>query len=170
MEISYEDETVKITGYAGSPEIARANRNYQSIYLNKRYIKNKVISSAIDEAYKTYLMKNKFAFIVLYIELNPLLVDVNVHPTKMEVRFSREQEIFRAVYHAVNNALLSKTHIRNVSLKDSPKNYFKFEQSSKKEADYVQQRLDTDRKFSGYNYDEDFKLKRPIRLKARGKI
>jgi len=57
MEISYEDETVKITGYAGSPEIARANRNYQSIYLNKRYIKNKVISSAIDEAYKTYLMK-----------------------------------------------------------------------------------------------------------------
>jgi len=91
MEISYEDETVKITGYAGSPEIARANRNYQSIYLNKRYIKNKVISSAIDEAYKTYLMKNKFAFIVLYIELNPLLVDVNVHPTKMEVRFSRNR-------------------------------------------------------------------------------
>jgi len=164
MEISYEDENVKISGCAGRPEIARANRNYQSIYLNRRYIKNKIISSAIDEAYKTYLMKNKFAFIVLYMELNPLLVDVNVHPTKMEVRFSREQEIFRAVYHAVNNALLSKTHIRNISLTESPKNYFKFDQPSKKEADYVQQKLDTDRKFSGYNYD-DFKIKNDDTLK-----
>ncbi|GAE89953.1 DNA mismatch repair endonuclease MutL [Acetivibrio straminisolvens] len=168
MEISYEDETIKITGYAGKPEIARANRNYQSIYLNRRYIKNKIISSAIDEAYKTYLMKSKFAFIVLYIELNPLLVDVNVHPTKMEVRFSREQDIFRAVYHAVNNALLSKTQIRNVSLADSPKNYFKFERSSKNEPGYVQQKMDTDRKFSGYNsgysYD-NFKIEKNHMLK-----
>ncbi|HHV28677.1 DNA mismatch repair endonuclease MutL [Acetivibrio mesophilus] len=164
MEVSYEDESIKITGYAGRPEIARSNRNYQSIYLNRRYIKNKVISSAIDEAYKTYLLKNKFAFIVLYIELNPLLVDVNVHPTKMEVRFSREQDIFRAVYHAVNNALLSKTHIRNVAISDNPKNYFKFGQPPKKEADYVQQKLDTGSKYTGYNY-EDLTIKKADTVK-----
>jgi DNA mismatch repair protein MutL len=143
MEISYSDEKIKIKGYAGRPEIARSNRNYQSIYLNGRYIKNKVISSAIDEAYKTFLLKNKHAFIVLYIELNPMLVDVNVHPTKTEVRFSNEQDIFRAVYHAVNNTLLGKSRVRSAELRDNPKNYFRFEETTKSKYDYMQQKLNT---------------------------
>ncbi|HPD01239.1 MAG TPA: DNA mismatch repair endonuclease MutL [Acetivibrio sp.] len=143
MEISYSDEKIQIKGYAGRPEIARSNRNYQSIYLNGRYIKNKVISSAIDEAYKTFLLKNKHAFIVLYIELNPMLVDVNVHPTKTEVRFSNEQDIFRAVYHAVNNTLLGKSRVRSAELRDNPKNYFRFEENTKSKNDYIQQKLNT---------------------------
>lgn len=139
LEVKYKDEKVEISGYAGKPEIARSNRNYQSIYINGRYVKNKTISSAIDEAYKTYLMKNKFAFVVLHIRLNPIFVDVNVHPTKMEVRFSEEQAIFRAVYHAINNALLSKSLIRSVEISDKPKNFFKFEQNTQPVKDFVQE-------------------------------
>lgn len=139
LEVSYKDEKVEIWGYAGKPEIARSTRNYQSIYINRRYIKNKTIFSAIDEAYKTYLMKNRFAFVVLNVKINPIFVDVNVHPTKMEVRFSDEQAIFRAVYHAINNALLSKSLIRNVEISEKPKNFFKFEQDNPTKKDYVQE-------------------------------
>ncbi|TYQ18218.1 UNVERIFIED_CONTAM: DNA mismatch repair protein MutL [Acetivibrio alkalicellulosi] len=142
LEVLYEDDKFKITGYAGKPSIARSNRNWQSIYLNGRYIKNKVISAAIDEAYKTFLLKNKFAFIVLNITVNPMLVDVNVHPTKMEVRFSNEQDIFRAVYHALNNALLSKSLVKNADLLEKKNNIFKFEENIK-ETDYVQQKMKT---------------------------
>lgn len=143
LKIEYQDEKIIINGYAGKPEIARGNRNQQSIFINGRYIRNKVIASAIDEAYKTYLLKNKFAFIVLNIEVNSMLVDVNVHPTKMEVRFSGEQDIFRAVYHAINNALQSKSLIRNAELLEKPKNYFTFESDNKPEIDYKQQKIDT---------------------------
>lgn len=141
LEVKYQDEKIEVYGYTGKPEIARANRNYQSIYINGRYVKNKTISSAIDEAYKTFLMKNKFPFIVLHIRINPLFVDVNVHPTKMEVRFSDEQAIFKAVYHAVNNALLSKSLIRNVEIPEKPKNYFKFEENNVPKKDFVQEGL-----------------------------
>src|SRR5690606_30576673 len=83
VEINYQDEMVKITGYAGKPEISRSNRNYQSIYVNGRFVKSKVVTSAIDQAYKTLLMKNKYPFIILKIQINPFLIDVNVHPSKM---------------------------------------------------------------------------------------
>lgn len=141
LEVKYQDEKIEVYGYTGKPEIARANRNYQSIYINGRYVKNKTISSAIDEAYKTFLMKNKFPFIVLHIRINPLFVDVNVHPTKMEVRFSDEQAIFKAVYHAVNNALLSKSLIRNVEIPEKQKNYFKFEENNVPKKDFFQEGL-----------------------------
>ncbi len=141
IEVSFKDEKIEICGYAGKPEIARANRNYQSIYINGRYIKNKTISSAIDEAYKTYLLKNKFAFVVLHIRINPMFVDVNVHPTKMEVRFSDEQSIFKAVYHAINNALLSKSLIRSVEMSQNPKNLFKFEENKVLAKEFVQENL-----------------------------
>lgn len=110
-EINYKDSMVRITGYAGRPEIARASRNHQSIFINRRYVRSKIITSAIDEAYKTMLMKNKYPFIVINVEINPLLVDVNTHPAKMEVRFSNEQEIYRSVYHAVSDAILGKQRV-----------------------------------------------------------
>lgn len=140
--INYSDNKFKITGYAGKPEIARANRNHQSIYINGRYIKSKVITSAVDEAYKTFLMKNKFPFIVLCMEINPLLVDINVHPTKMEVRFSDEQDVFRAVFHAVNNALLNKTEINSVQLAKPQMDSFKLNQFKSADKSYSQQTLD----------------------------
>lgn len=109
-KINYQDDFVKIEGYAGNPEIARSNRNCQSIFVNNRYVKSKIISSAIDEAYRTMLMKNRHAFVVLKLEINPVLVDVNVHPAKMEVRFSNEQDIYKSILHALSNTLLNKTH------------------------------------------------------------
>ena len=127
----------KIDGFAGKPSISRSTRSWQSIYINGRYIKNKTISAAIDEAYKTSLMKNKFAFVVLNIEINPVLVDVNVHPTKMEVRFTNEQDVFRAVYYAINNALLSESLVKNIEV-ENKNNIFKYETDSKKD-EYVQQ-------------------------------
>ncbi|HOJ10817.1 MAG TPA: DNA mismatch repair endonuclease MutL [Clostridiales bacterium] len=113
-EINYQDEFIKLIGYAGGSETSRANRNHQSIFINGRYIRSKLITSAIDEAYKTFLMKNKFAFVILKIEINTAAVDVNVHPAKMEVRFSNEQEIFRSIYHAVSNTLLGGAKIPEV--------------------------------------------------------
>jgi DNA mismatch repair protein MutL len=115
-KIQFKDENVLITGYAGSADTARSNRNYQSFYVNSRYIKSKTITSAVDEAYKTFLMKNKFPFIVLKIEINPLQVDVNVHPAKMEVRFSNDREVFSSVYHAVRSAITRNNSVRSVLL------------------------------------------------------
>lgn len=135
------DEKLKVDGYAGKPEIARANRNQQSIFINGRYVKSKIVSAAIDEAYKTVLMKNKFAFIVLNIKINPMLIDVNVHPTKMEVRFSDEQEVFRSVYHAIENALLGSGQVKTVQLGERDRNIFKLEDSENKKPDYTQQNI-----------------------------
>lgn len=100
-----------ITGFAGKPEIAKSSRGEQIIFVNDRLIRSKVISSAIDEAYKTMIMKGRYAFLILSIQLPSQLVDVNVHPQKAEVRFWNESEVFRAVYHILNNALLSVPHV-----------------------------------------------------------
>lgn len=143
IEVSYEDEKIKIFGYAGKQEIARNNRNHQSLFVNSRYIKSKLISSAIDEAYKTLLMKNKFPFIVLFTDINPMLVDVNVHPTKMEVRFSDEQGIFRSVYHAVNNALITGQDFREVVTPEIKKEDFRMPENNYiKPVEYTQQSLE----------------------------
>lgn len=115
--ITYDDGKIKILGYAGKAEISRGNRNHQTIFINGRYIRSRIITAAIEEAYKTMLMKGRFAFCIISIEINPIFVDVNVHPTKMEVRFSDEQMIFRAVYHALQGALLDKLEISS-AIKD----------------------------------------------------
>jgi DNA mismatch repair protein MutL len=123
--VEYDDGRLRITGFAGKPEIARSNRSFQSIYINRRFIKSKTVGSAIDEAYTTFLMKNKYAFVVLNIDLNPVLVDVNVHPSKMEVKFSNEQDIFKAVYNALSNSLHEKTAIRTVQPEVKDRSPFK---------------------------------------------
>lgn len=138
-EVMYEDARIRITGYVGKPEIARSNRNQQTIFINRRLIRSKMIASAIDEAYSTFLMKNKFAFCVMNLEINPVYVDVNVHPSKMEVKFSNEQEIFRAVYNAVQNALLSHSQIRTIQPSTGKNNPFAFEKIKKEE--YNQQKI-----------------------------
>lgn len=112
--VEYEDGGIRITGFAGLAGTARSSRVNQSIYINKRYIRNKTVTSAIDAAYSTFLMKNKYPFIVLNIGIDPSKADVNVHPSKLEVKFSNEQDIFRAVYHAVNNGLLSQSSVRTL--------------------------------------------------------
>lgn len=126
LEVDFRDEHFRIRGFVGKAEIARSNRSNQSIYINKRYVRNKVITSAIDAAFSTFLMKNKYPFVLLDIEVNPANVDVNVHPSKMEVKFSNDQEIYRAVYHAVNNALLSKSAVRTLPDSSKPSDTFRF--------------------------------------------
>jgi len=102
---------IQITGFAGKPEIAKGSRGDQVIFVNDRLIRSKVISSAIDEAYKTMLMKGRHAFLILSIRIPSQLLDVNVHPQKAEVRFWNDSEVFRAVFHCLQNALLSVTHV-----------------------------------------------------------
>ena len=100
-----------ISGFAGKTDIAKSTRGEQTIFVNDRLIRSKTISYAIDEAYKTMLMKGRYAFIILSIRVPSLLVDVNVHPQKAEVRFWNDSEVFRALYHVIHNALLSSSHV-----------------------------------------------------------
>ncbi len=111
-EVNFEKDGICVTGIAGTPEIAKANRNSQIVFLNHRYIKSRIISSAADEAYKTFLMKNKFPFFVINIQMSPTLFDVNVHPSKLDVRFSNEGALFSVIYHALNSAIQDRQEIR----------------------------------------------------------
>lgn len=108
LEVDSEYEGYRVTGFVGKPEIARANRANQVFYVNGRNIRDKVLSTAVDKAYGTLLHEGRFAFCVLNIQMNPELVDVNVHPAKLEVRFQEENTIFSAVHVAVKNALFSQ--------------------------------------------------------------
>ena len=99
------DIRYSVTGYAGKPETARANRNYQLFYVNGRLIKNRVIYSAVEEAYKSHLTVRRYPVAVLFIAADASLVDVNAHPAKTEVRFQNDGDLFRAVYRAVDSAL-----------------------------------------------------------------
>ena len=101
IDVDYELEDIHIYGVIGKPEIARSNRANQIFFVNKRYVKDKVLSSATERAYKDYIPSGKFAFAVLNIDMNPRKVDVNVHPAKLEVRFENENTIFKAVYNSI---------------------------------------------------------------------
>ena len=101
LEIKYQKGNYTITGLLGKPELSRANRSYENLFINGRYIKNRIISSAIEEAYKTRLLIGKFPVYVLEFKLPPTLVDVNVHPAKLEVRFQNDDEIYQLFYEAV---------------------------------------------------------------------
>ncbi len=105
IQIESEDSNIKIRGYIGNSAIARASRKNQTFFVNSRYIKSSLIASALAEAYRNYLIKGKFPFAVLFIDVPPQIVDVNVHPTKIDVRFANEQNVFRAIYHCVRQAL-----------------------------------------------------------------
>ncbi len=113
MEVNYKYEDVKISGVVGKPEIARSNRSNQLFFVNKRYIKDKILTSATEQAYKGLIPIGKFGFVVLNLEINPAKVDVNVHPAKLEVRFEEENKIFQSVYHAIKDTLLKTELVAN---------------------------------------------------------
>ena len=122
LPIHYDNGGIRVSGFVGDSHIARGTRSCQTFFINKRFVKSKIITAALDEAHKTVLMKNKYPFVVLNLEINPHLVDVNVHPQKLEVRFSDEQLIFRSIFAAVNHALLGKNiHVEQVE-EDTKKN------------------------------------------------
>lgn len=107
---------VQISGYICKPIVARSNRTCETYFINGRYIKNPLISKAIEEAYRPFLMKHKFPFTVLHLTIDTQTLDVNVHPAKMEVRFQNGDIIYQAVYHAVSEALHEKELIPEISL------------------------------------------------------
>lgn len=107
IDVEYEYENIKISGVVGKAEIARNNRTNQMFFVNKRYVKDKTLSASIEQAYKGMLTVGKHAFCIINIEIDPNEVDVNVHPAKLEVRFKEENKVFKAIYHAVKEALLS---------------------------------------------------------------
>ena len=108
--VDYQYEDIKITGVVGQPEIARSNRRNQLFFVNGRYVKDKTLTSAVDQAYKDIIESGKFPFIILNLEMNPQKLDVNVHPAKLEVRFEDENQVFKAVYHAIKNAFGKDTN------------------------------------------------------------
>ena len=108
IDVNYDYEDIKIKGVVGKPVIARSNRSNQLFFVNKRYIKDKVLSSAAEKGYKGLLTIGKYGFLVLDIEMNPQKVDVNVHPAKLEVRFEDENKIFKSIYHAIQDSLLKE--------------------------------------------------------------
>lgn len=108
------DKVISISGYIGSPILARNNRNDEIFFVNGRYIKSEVLSLALEDAYKNFLMQHKFPFSVLYIDIDKTKVDVNVHPKKEEIRFSDEKIVYENVKSIIYDALSEKTHVRDI--------------------------------------------------------
>ncbi len=108
IDVNYEYEDIRIKGVIGKPVIARSNRSNQLFFVNKRYIRDKILTSSAEQGYKGLLTIGKYGFLVLNLEMNPQKVDVNVHPAKLEVRFEDENKVFKAVYHAIKDSLLKE--------------------------------------------------------------
>lgn len=120
LDVNYENSFMKVEGFVGKPEIARGNRSFENYYINGRYVKNNIITKAIENAYRGFLMQHKFPFVSLRMEMEGNDLDVNVHPAKREVRFAREQEVYDAVYDMVRSALTRKEMIPKVSVDSTP--------------------------------------------------
>ena len=116
LEIDEVYAGIKISGYIGKPLISRGNRNYENYYINGRYVKSNIIAKAIEDAYKDFTMQHKYPFTVLHFVMDGNDLDVNVHPTKMELRFSKQQEVYSFVYQAVKNALAERELIPRVEV------------------------------------------------------
>lgn len=116
-DADYEYEHIRVKGLCGKSETARARRDYQSFFVNGRYIQSAAISRAVEEAYKNQVMINKYPTVVLNIEIDPAEMDINVHPTKLEVKFAREQDVYRAVYYAVKNAIYALPNVPEIERK-----------------------------------------------------
>lgn len=116
LEVDASEVSCQVKGFIGKPIISRGNRNYMNYFINGRYIKSSTIHKAIEDAYQPYTMQHRYPFTVLHFTVAPELVDINVHPQKMEIRFSDAQGIYQSVYHAVSEALKHKEFIPEVSL------------------------------------------------------
>ncbi|MGN0134696.1 MAG: DNA mismatch repair endonuclease MutL [Anaerotignum sp.] len=120
LPIVYKKGEYAVSGLIGKPELCRANRNYENLFINGRFIKNQVVSSAVEDAYKTKLLIGKFPVFVLNLEVEPALVDVNVHPAKLEVRFKNDDEVYDFFYTAVSKALQETVLIPKAVLEKKP--------------------------------------------------
>ena len=141
MEISGKTQDVEITGFIGKPVICRGNRGYENYYINGRYIKSSIITKAIEEAYKGYIMPHNYPFTAIHFKINPSIMDVNVHPTKMELRFSKNEFVYRFVLETVKECLAARVKlpdpVKQQQFTKSPENIKQTEKS------YVQENTDS---------------------------
>ena len=120
LEVSFERNGIAISGYLGAPSISRGNRNYENYFINGRYVKNNTIYKAIEDGYKDFSMQHRYPFVVLQMQIDSNKIDVNVHPTKMELRFSNQQEIYNVVYEAICTTLYQKETVPVAELAEPP--------------------------------------------------
>ena len=114
--VDSEINDIRVQGYIGRSDVVKSNRNYQNFFINNRYIKSKLAMAAIEQAYTSYLPPEKFPCCVLNLTINPATVDINVHPTKLEVKFANEKPVFEAIYHTVKTALEENTTRPEISI------------------------------------------------------
>lgn len=129
LEVRYERAGLVIRGFIGEPLVSRGNRNFENYFINGRYIKSNMIAKGIEDAYKDFTMQHKYPFTVLHLDVDTEQIDVNVHPTKMEIRFQNQQEIYNAVCEAVSRSLHKEELIPQVEVPDVPVAELKTENS-----------------------------------------
>ena len=116
MPIEGSSEKVSVVGFIAKPIVSRGNRNYENYFINGRYIKSILINKAIEEAYKPYSMSHRYPFVSLHFQIDTELIDVNVHPAKLEIRFKNEEELYHLIYHTIRNVLEGREMIPAVVL------------------------------------------------------
>ena len=119
IQVDRQEGPVHITGFLGKPEISRGNRNYENYFVNGRYVKSKIIAKGIEDGYKSFMMQHRYPFVCLEFQIDGNLLDVNVHPTKMEIRFSNQNLVYDLVERTVKDALSGRELIPEVTL-DAP--------------------------------------------------
>lgn len=124
LSIEETEQDLKLIGLIGKPSLNRANRSYENFYINGRYIKSKILENAVEDAYNTLLPINKFPVVVLHIFIPANKIDVNVHPTKMEVRFKDEEEIYQFIYNGIHKNLFKEDLIPQVNLDNKKEKLF----------------------------------------------
>ena len=121
LEVSYDKGGIRINGYVGKPETARGSRSFENYFVNGRFVKSRIIDKALEDGFHPLLMQHRYPFAVLYLELDPESYDVNVHPTKLELRFRSDSEIYDAVQEAVKEAIRGKELIPDAVKKEEEK-------------------------------------------------
>lgn len=119
IELDVSTQDIHITGFIGKPAICRGNRGFENYYINGRYIKSHIITRAIEEAYRGFIMPHNYPFTALHFQINPSILDVNVHPTKMELRFSKNEFVYQFVLDAITDALNRRELIPEVKPSDT---------------------------------------------------
>lgn len=153
IETAAELPDASLHGFIGKPVISRGNRNYENYYINGRYIKSSLISRAIEDAYKTFMMQHKYPFTVLHFTIAGELLDINVHPTKMELRFSDHERIYQFVYDTLKNALNRHELIPEAALEKQPFQKPKFDKPIPEP--FEKQRIEQEKSVirENYNYE-----------------
>ena len=165
IELNDSCDFMKVTGFLGKPVINRGNRANENYFINGRYIKSGLIARCIEEAYKPYLMQHKYPFTVLHFEIDPELLDVNVHPAKMELRFRRQDQILPFVISSISRALKAKPTIVDVSLDKDEKNIAVIKRKEEKMAEPFEiNRLKNNNKDVTVKVPDDYQIKESNQL------